>query len=132
MRYIVDTHVLVRWLADPRRLSKEQFRILNDLIRVQEPVGVSAITLVELASLAQDNSQVGKFNFEKILDVVESGEAFTVLPISTKIARDAARLLPVLRDPADTLIAATALAHGLRLLTSDARIVDTNCVATIP
>ncbi len=85
MRYLVDTHVLVR-----------------------------------------------KFNFEKILDVVESGESFTVLPISTEIARDAARLLPVLRDPADTFIAATARAHGLRLLTSDARIAVTNCVSTIP
>lgn len=131
MRYLADTHVLIRWLGDPRRLSKEQSRILENLVLHQEPVGVSMITLVELASLSQEPSRVSKFNLEKILRALETEAVFSTLPITTEIAREASRLFPILRDPADSVIAATARAHGLRLLTSDLRIISSNCVSTI-
>ena len=131
MRYLADTHVLIRWLGDPRRLSKEQSRILENLVLHQEPVGVSMITLVELASLSQESSRVSKFNLEKILRALETEAVFSTLPITTEIAREASRLFPILRDPADCVIVATARAHGLRLLTSDLRIISSNCVPTI-
>jgi PIN domain nuclease of toxin-antitoxin system len=131
MRYLADTHILIRWLADPRRLSKEQGRILENLVLYQEPIGVSAISLVELASISQEPSRVSKFNLEKVLSVLETQDIFTILPLTRAIAREASTLLPVLRDPADTFIAATARAHGLRLLTSDTRIIESNCVSTI-
>ncbi|MFN0105605.1 MAG: type II toxin-antitoxin system VapC family toxin [Bryobacteraceae bacterium] len=131
MRYLVDTHILIRWLGDPHRLSKEQTRILENLIRHQEPVGVSAASLVELASLSCDASRVKRFNFEKIVFELETREAFVLLPITPQITREARVLVPILRDPADTFIAATARAHGLRLLTSDTRIINANCVSTV-
>jgi PIN domain nuclease of toxin-antitoxin system len=131
MRYLLDTHILIRWLGDPRRLSREQARILDSLILHQEPVGVSAASLVEMASLSQDASRVKKFNFEKILIELETQEAFRLLPITPQIAREATFMFALLRDPADTFIAATARAHGLRLLTSDTRIIGANCVSTI-
>jgi PIN domain nuclease of toxin-antitoxin system len=131
MRYLLDTHVLIRWLGEPRRLSKEQTRVLENLVRFQEPVGVSAVTLVELASLSQESTRVSKFNLDKIFQSLETGEMFVVLAITAEIARDASRLLPILRDPVDTFIAATARAHGLRLMTSDARIIGSNCVPTV-
>jgi len=131
MRYLADTHILIRWLVDPRRISKEQLRILENLIRYHEPVGVSAVSLLEIASLSQDPRRLSKSALEEVLHEIDTREVFEVLPITTEITREAARLLPVLRDPADTFIAATARAHGLRLLTSDARIIDSNCVPTI-
>ena len=131
MRYLIDAHILIHWLGDPRRLSKEQARVLENLVLFQESVGVSAITLVELASLSQEPSRASKFNLDKILLSLETQEIFTILPITPEIARDASRLFPVLRDPADSVIAATARAHGLRLLTSDLRIINSNCVSTI-
>ena len=131
MRYLVDTHILVRWLVEPRRLSKEQARILENLVLHQEPVGVSAITLVELASLCQNVSRLSKTSLEEILRQVETQEVFVILPITPQITREASVLLPALRDPADTFIAATARAHGLRLLTSDVRIIESNCVSTV-
>lgn len=116
---------------DPRLISKEQLRILENPIRVQEPIGISAVSLMELASLSQDSRRLSKSGLEEVLREIDTREAFEILPITTDIAREAARLLPVLRDPANTFIAATARAHGLRLRTSDARIVDSNCVPTV-
>jgi PIN domain nuclease of toxin-antitoxin system len=36
-----------------------------------------------------------------------------------------------LRDPADRVIVATARVHGLRLLTSDQRILESHLVSTV-
>jgi PIN domain nuclease of toxin-antitoxin system len=45
-RLLVDTHILVQWLADPKRLTREQGRALEAAMRRGEPVALSAITLV--------------------------------------------------------------------------------------
>ncbi len=52
-----------------------------------------------------------------------SSSALKILPLTIEIARETPPLASVLRDPADCLIVATARVHGLRLLTSDERIV---------
>lgn len=48
--------------------------------------------------------------------------SLTVLPLTPAIAAASISLLGLPRDPADRLIAATAMCHGLTLLTSDERI----------
>ena len=47
------------------------------------------------------------------------------------VAIIAAELQEVLRDPMDSLIAATALTHGVPLVTKDERIQRSGVVATI-
>lgn len=127
---LLDTHILVRWLSAPKLLSAEQRRVLERAIRHREQVAVSAISLMEFAILAGD----GKLRLRKPLDQVLSGlqadSMIEVLPITYEIALEAA-CLGVLRDPADRAIVATARAHGLRLLTSDQRIVGSNLVSIV-
>ncbi len=67
------------------------------------------------------SSQTG---IDTALEMLESSPALKILPLTIEIAREAPPLSPVLRDPADCLIVATARVHGLRLLTSDQRIVN--------
>ncbi|MBL8218085.1 MAG: type II toxin-antitoxin system VapC family toxin [Bryobacterales bacterium] len=127
---LLDTHILVRWLSAPKLLSAEQRRVLERAIRHREQVAVSAISLMEFAILAGD----GKLRLRKPLGQVLSGlqadSMIEVLPITYEIALEAA-YLGVLRDPADRAIVATARAHGLRLLTSDQRIVGSNLVSIV-
>jgi len=127
---LLDTHILVRWLSAPKLLSAEQRGVLEQAIRHREQVAVSAISLMEFAILAGD----GKLRLRKPLDQVLSGlqadSMFEVLPITCEIALEAA-YLGVLRDPADRAIVATARTHGLRLLTSDQRIVGSNLVSIV-
>jgi PIN domain nuclease of toxin-antitoxin system len=65
------------------------------------------------------------------LDVVTDTYSLTPLPVTLEISYLAAELQKALRDPIDCLIAATALTHGVPLVTKDERIQRSGVVATI-
>lgn len=48
-RLLLDTHILVRWLAAPKKLSREQLRALRQAVRAREPLAVSAISLLRVS-----------------------------------------------------------------------------------
>lgn len=128
-RFLLDTHVVIRWLSSPKKLSSEQIRVMREAARRGEVVAVSAYSLVEIAMLAQ-HSRTLDGTVRGILNEVEANPLFFLLPITFPIAADAAALA-LLRDPGDRTIVATARVHGLRLLTSDQRIIDSKIVPVI-
>ena len=54
-RLLADTHVVVRWLTQPERLSGEQLRALERAVRRGEPVAFSAMSLIEMAMLSSES-----------------------------------------------------------------------------
>lgn len=50
-RFLLDTHVLVRWLIEAKRLSREQLGLIEGAVRRNEPLALSAISLIEIAGL---------------------------------------------------------------------------------
>ena len=130
-RALLDTHIVVRWLADPKRLSRDQARILNDVIRRRETVGLSAITLLELAMLFSGGALRKKLSLDDVFRELEASPVFYILPLTIDVAKEVSSLRAILRDPADRVIVATARVHGLRLLTSDQRIIDSDVVSTV-
>ena len=131
MKLLLDTHILIRWLADPKRLSRDQARILNDVIRRRETFAVSAITLLEVATLFSEGSLHVKLSLDELFSELEASPAFRILPLTIDVAKEASFLGTILRDPADRVIVATARVHGLRLLTSDQRILESHLVSTV-
>jgi PIN domain nuclease of toxin-antitoxin system len=127
---LLDTHILIRWRADQKLLSKEQIRILRDAIERHQPLAISAITLIEIAELDRERLMRTKVSMEHLFSTIEENPVFVVLPITMDVAREVS-LLGALRDPADRVIAATARVHGLRLITSDQRIIESNVVSTV-
>ncbi len=130
-RIVLDTHVLIRWLADPKRLSREQVRILTDAVRRREVVVISAITLLEIAMLFSGGLLRIGLNIDELFEELETNPSFQILPLTIEIAKEISFLGPTLRDPADRVIVATARVHGLRLLTSDQRIIASNVVSAV-
>jgi PIN domain nuclease of toxin-antitoxin system len=130
-RFLLDTHILVRWLADPGRLSRDQVRVLDNAVKRREGLAVSAITLLELAMLFGDGALRRKLSLDELLGELENSPVFRILPLKIEIARETSFLGHSLRDPADRVIVATARVHALRLLTSDQRIIDANLVSTV-
>ena len=126
---LLDTHILIRWLADPKRLSRNQLRILDEAVRRRQSVAISAITLLEVAVLSERASPM-KLSISELFDRLEADPVFSILPLTIDVAKEAS-FLGSLRDPADRVIAATARVHGLRLLTSDRRILDSNVVSAV-
>lgn len=131
LRFLLDTHVLVRWLAQPRKLSRDQGRILDEAVRRREPVGISAVTLLELAVLLADGSHRVSAGPDELFGELEANPIFRVLPLTVEVAREVFQLGGALRDPADRAIVATARVHRIRLLTSDQRIIESQLVPVV-
>lgn len=129
---LLDTHILIRWLLGDRRLSKDQRRVLRQADRNRQSVGVSAISLIEIAVLAGAGSLRLKAPADELLGMLETMPILDILPVSVEIAREVVNIGRVLPDPADRTIVATARVYGLRLLSSDQRIIESNMVSVIP
>jgi len=114
---LLDSHVLHWWAAEPERLSRAAAQALdgaNDL-------AVASITWFELAWLARHDRIVVAVPIRTWLEAM--AESVRTIATTPAIA-DAAVSLPTSfpGDPADRLIFATAIEHGLRLVTKDRRI----------
>lgn len=129
-RILLDTHVLVRWLAEIKKLSREQLRVLEAAVRRSEPVALSAMTLLEIGILAGDGKLQLRKSLEEIFDDLQSSPILQLLPLTREVATEAA-YLGNLRDSADRAIVATARVHRLRLVTSDQRIIESKLVPVI-
>lgn len=129
-RLLLDTHVLIRWLSETRKLSRSQLRALESAARRGEPVALSAISLLEIAVLASGDKPGLKVSLDEFFQNLNSNPAFRILPLTYEVALDVASL-SVLRDPADRAIAATAHVHRLRLVTSDRRIIESKLVPVV-
>jgi len=127
---LLDTHILVRWLYEPRRLSREQRRVLENAEKQGDFLRLSAISLLEIATMNEGKLRLS-FKIEDILNELDSNPVFRILPLNTEIAREVAALRDALRDPGDTAVVATARVHHLRLLTADQRIINSGLVSVI-
>lgn len=126
----MDTHVLIRWLFESRKLSQPQLRALESAVRRGEPLGVSAVSLLEIAVLASGEKPALKVSLDDCFHVIDSSTDLRIIPLTSDVALDVAAL-SVLRDPADRAIAATARVHRLRLVTSDQRIIESKLVQVV-
>lgn len=123
---------MVRWLDTPRKLTREQLRVLNEAIRRNERVAVSAVTLLEIAALGRDGARTRiRVPAGDFLEIFESNPVFQIVPIDVAIAKEVALMGRNLVDPADRAIVATARVHRLKLITSDDRIIESGLVPVV-
>jgi len=125
----LDTNVVIRWLSEPRKLSRKQARVLADAEKSGEAVAVSAITLFELVGVIESGRV--KARVQDIFEELGASSMFQILPLTVEIATEMALMGRALRDPADRAMVATARVHRLKMLTSDQRIIDSRLVAVI-
>ena len=100
-------------------------------MRRAEPVALSSLTLLEIAMLASESRLPSKASADSVFEMVRANPVFQVLPLTFEIASEVAALGPALRDPMDRVIVSTARIHGLRLVTSDQRIIESKLVTVI-
>lgn len=114
---LLDTHVVL-WVAQvPDLLSMNAEEAIR-VERQRDGVGISDKTLWELAMMISRGRVGVKTSLLNFLRAVEAN--FTIFPVTAEIADRAASLSSKYpKDPADRIIGATALVHGLKLITKD-------------
>jgi PIN domain nuclease of toxin-antitoxin system len=105
------------WSAEPERISRAAAKALNDT----DELAVAAISWFELAWLAEHERILLTIPLRSWLDQL-AGRVRTIA-LSPAIAATAVSLPSTFPgDPADRLIYATAVEHGVRLVTKDRRL----------
>lgn len=111
-RLLLDTHVLLWWLADDPSLGiKAKDAIRNG----HNEVYVSAATTWEISI----KKALGKLEAPEDMDSIVEEERFLKLPISLYHGQMAGQLPPHHRDPFDRMLIAQASAEGLTIVTTD-------------
>ncbi len=115
---ICDTHVLIFWQDAPDRLSNTARDTLETGLH-DKALSCSDISFWEIAMLIHSGRlrrDISPVQYMEDLCLVLS---LTVLPITPEIASLSQGDFFIHKDPADRLIAATAILHNAPLITAD-------------
>jgi PIN domain nuclease of toxin-antitoxin system len=114
MNLLLDTHILLWWLANDEKLPSRAGELLAD---------PSQMIFVSAASLWETAIKIGAKKLKVDLDEFEQGivhSGFQILPVTARHALATARLPRHHADPFDRMLIAQAQVEPLRLLTHDA------------
>ncbi len=116
MKALVDTHALLWWLFDDRRLSPQARQVMEDganEILVSSASGWEIMTKHRLGKLPHAGEAV------RDLRGAIQRAGFEPLPISLEHAIEAGRLASPHRDPFDRMLAAQARLERIPLISDD-------------
>jgi PIN domain nuclease of toxin-antitoxin system len=114
---LLDSHVVHWWSAEPERISRAAAKALSET----DELTIAAISWFELAWLAEHEKIVLTIPVRSWLDQLAA--RVRTLPLTPAITATAVSLPSSFPgDPADRLIYATAVEHGVRLVTKDRRL----------
>ncbi|MGW4838640.1 type II toxin-antitoxin system VapC family toxin [Streptomyces globisporus] len=111
MRLLLDTHVILWWLADSDELSDR----VKDLLDTEPSVHISAVSAWEIAI----KQSMGKLDGPEDLAERVRDSQFTALPITAGHGVRAGRLPALHRDPFDRILVAQAQTEGMTVVTRD-------------
>ncbi len=117
MKVLVDTHAILWWLVDDKRLSRTALRILGDSNHARI---VSYASLWEIAiKMSLRKLVVSDLSFAQVVEQLRIYE-FRFLPIRLNALERMESLPWHHRDPFDRLLIAQSIEEAVPLMTSDA------------
>lgn len=132
MNYLLDTHILVWYLFDPNKLSKEVFDIIQN---EKNHIYFSVINLWEIQIKKSINYSNSSLN-DLTVDIIEAG--FEPLPLFPKhlYVLDSLTLKNKEiqhKDPFDKVLIAQAKSNHMKLITHDHKLqhYDEDCIMYI-
>jgi len=115
LRILIDTHLLLWWLANSPSLTEQARALISDPANT---VFVSAVSLWEIWL----KQSLGKLRLPADFETRLRAESFESLPLTAAQTRQVALLPWHHRDPFDRMLVAQAQVENLILLTADDRV----------
>ncbi len=118
MRVLLDTHILLWWLKDDRRLSAEAVNIIED---PTNDILISAVNTWEIAiKKSLGRIQIG---MNELLESIKSS-GLGILNISVNHTCQISNLPKHHKDPFDRMLIAQSIVEPMRLLTHDDTLIQ--------
>jgi len=111
LKLLLDTHVVLWWVQDDRRLGREA----RDAIARADFVWVSVASGWEVATKVSKR----QLRVTEPLQVTVVADGFTELPFALRHAEELQRLPSHHRDPFDRILVAQARVEGATIVTHD-------------
>lgn len=129
---LLDTHALVWWVAEPKRIPAKARRAIDAAVKANEAIAVSSISVWEIAMLVARKRLASTIDADVWMDSVEALPFLTFLPVDNRVAVRSVQLEGFPHcDPADRLIVATALGVGATVVTADSRLRSYKPITTL-
>jgi len=129
---LLDTHVLLWWLADTDNLSPTARARLDEYSDRTGEICVSSISAWEIAMLVQKGRLALTIDAADWIRHAEQLPAISFVPVNNQIAIKSTLLPePLHKDPADRMIIATARHLACPLITADSKLMAYLHVDTI-
>jgi PIN domain nuclease of toxin-antitoxin system len=120
---MADTHAILWYLFEPSRLSEKAMSRLRETARASATIYLSAVSIIEVCYFVEKGRLPPEAYDNLVLALHDPDEALVVLSIDEDVALAVERIpRDVVPDLPDRIIAATALAWNLPLVTRDRRI----------
>ena len=130
MLTICDTHILIFWQDAPERLSLKAAEAFETAVE-QKQLACADISLWEIAMLSATGRIRNDISISGYLNDIIKVLYLRILPITPEIAALSQSDFFTHKDPADRLMAATAIHHSAPLITADRKLHDVEKLITI-
>jgi PIN domain nuclease of toxin-antitoxin system len=116
LKFLLDTHILLWWLAKDPKLLQTEINIITDPDNI---IFVSAAVSWEIAV----KKMTGKLQAPEDLPTALAANDFIALPITIEHTQYLYQLPPHHHDPFDRIMIAQAISETLVFMTRDAKIL---------
>jgi PIN domain nuclease of toxin-antitoxin system len=126
LKLLLDTHIWIWSLAEPKRLSRSVHRELIDTNNELwlSPVSIWEVLLLHAKGRIKLPGSLGEW-------IARATSVLREAPLTHEIVVVAHELALSHQDPADRFLAATASVLGLTLVTADQRLLGLGNIATL-
>lgn len=128
---VLDTHVLLWWVSNPDQLSRKARSTIERTI-ADGSIYISSISAWEIAMLVERKRLSLTMDVKDWITRCEAIPYIKFVPVTNSIAIKAVQLTgDIHNDPADRIIAATAISMGVALVTMDQKLRNYQNVKTL-
>jgi PIN domain nuclease of toxin-antitoxin system len=117
MQYLIDTHVALWWLADPKKISLKARKIISDR---KNKVFISSISFWEMAI----KHDLGKLTLPRNIIELLSSEGFDIITLRAEEGLSVVDLPKIHNDPFDRILISQAKYNDLIFITKDKKIFN--------